>query len=135
MLECDYEVKQIDGDYAHLQRIDRPEEELKLVARALQSDSEAREEYTERAQRFEKNYKRRKRFGFLAMAIVPLIFLVLMFSVESKLVFLVLWICALIGLSMYLIWLEYHHERMQKQLKLMGLSDGELLAALKEEQA
>ena len=35
MLECDYEVKQIDGDYAHLQRIDRPEEELKLVARAL----------------------------------------------------------------------------------------------------
>ena len=31
MLECDYEVKQIDGDYAHLQRIDRPEEELKLV--------------------------------------------------------------------------------------------------------
>ena len=106
-----------------------------LVARALQSDSEAREEYTERARRFEKNYKRRKRFGFLAMAIVPLIFLVLMFSVESKLVFLVLWICALIGLSMYLIWLEYHHERMQKQLKLMGLSDGELLAAIKEEQA
>ncbi len=106
-----------------------------LVARALQSDSEAKEEYTERARRFEKNYKRRKRFGFLAMAIVPLIFLVLMFSVESKLVFLVLWICALIGLSMYLIWLEYHHERMQKQLKLMDLSDGELLAALKEEQA
>ena len=43
MLECDYEVKQIDGDYAHLQRIDRPEEELdkttdltpELVARAL----------------------------------------------------------------------------------------------------
>ncbi len=24
MLKCDYEVKQIDGDYAHLQRIDRP---------------------------------------------------------------------------------------------------------------
>ena len=35
MLECDYEVKQIDGDYAQLQRLDRPEEELKLVARAL----------------------------------------------------------------------------------------------------
>ena len=35
MLECDYEVKQIGGDYAQLQRLDRPEEELKLVARAL----------------------------------------------------------------------------------------------------
>ena len=33
MLECDYIVKQIDGDYAHLQRVDQPEAELKLVAR------------------------------------------------------------------------------------------------------
>ena len=24
MLECDYIVKQIDGDYAHLQRVDQP---------------------------------------------------------------------------------------------------------------
>lgn len=31
----DYIVKQIDGDYAHLQRVDQPEAELKLVARAL----------------------------------------------------------------------------------------------------
>ena len=33
MLECDYIVKQIDGDYAHLQRVEQPEAEL--VARAL----------------------------------------------------------------------------------------------------
>ncbi|MBQ7360688.1 MAG: chorismate--pyruvate lyase [Lachnospiraceae bacterium] len=30
-----YEVKQIDGDYAYLMRLDAPEEPLKLVARAL----------------------------------------------------------------------------------------------------
>lgn len=35
MLVCDYIVETIDGDYAHLRRIDQPEEELKLVARAL----------------------------------------------------------------------------------------------------
>lgn len=35
MLVCDYVVEQIDGDYAHLRRVDLPEEELKLVARAL----------------------------------------------------------------------------------------------------
>ena len=35
MLVCDYIVKQIDGDYAHLQRTDQPEEEMKVVARAL----------------------------------------------------------------------------------------------------
>ena len=31
----EYEVAQIDGDYAHLKRVDQPEEELKVVARAL----------------------------------------------------------------------------------------------------
>ena len=35
MLVCDYIVKQIDGDYAHLQRVDMTEEAPKLVARAL----------------------------------------------------------------------------------------------------
>ena len=34
MLTCDYTVVSIDGDYANLQRIDQPDEELKLVARA-----------------------------------------------------------------------------------------------------
>ncbi len=31
----DYEVIQIDGDYAHLRNLDRPQDEPKLVARAL----------------------------------------------------------------------------------------------------
>jgi len=35
MLVCDYIVKRIDGDYAYLKREDAPEEEEKLVARAL----------------------------------------------------------------------------------------------------
>lgn len=35
MLVCDYIVEQIDGYYAHLRRVDEPDGELKLVARAL----------------------------------------------------------------------------------------------------
>ena len=35
MLVCDYIVESIDGDSAHLRRTDLPEDELKLVARAL----------------------------------------------------------------------------------------------------
>ena len=35
MLTCDYKVVSIDGDYANLQRLDMPDAELKLVARAL----------------------------------------------------------------------------------------------------
>lgn len=41
MLTCDYIVVQIDGDYAHLKRLDLPEEEPKLVARALLPDETA----------------------------------------------------------------------------------------------
>ena len=35
MLTCDYIVEMIDGDYAHLRRMDEETGELKLVARAL----------------------------------------------------------------------------------------------------
>lgn len=35
MLVCDYIVEKIDGDYAMLKRVDLPEEEAKMVARAL----------------------------------------------------------------------------------------------------
>ena len=39
MNRFEYIVVSIDGDYAHLRRVDKPEEELKLVARALLPDS------------------------------------------------------------------------------------------------
>lgn len=35
MLTCTYVVERIDGDYAMLRRTDEPEDELKMVARAL----------------------------------------------------------------------------------------------------
>lgn len=35
LLNCDYVVEQIDGDYAMLKRLDDPDAELKCVARAL----------------------------------------------------------------------------------------------------
>lgn len=34
----EYIVESIDGDYAHLRRVDNPDEDLKLVARALLPD-------------------------------------------------------------------------------------------------
>ena len=35
MLVCDYIVERIDGDYAMLRRVDEPQSDLKMVARAL----------------------------------------------------------------------------------------------------
>ena len=39
MLSCEYRVVSIDGDYAHLERTDAYDPELKLVARALLPDT------------------------------------------------------------------------------------------------
>lgn len=35
MLKCEYIVERIDGDYAMLRRVDEPDAELKMTARAL----------------------------------------------------------------------------------------------------
>ena len=37
MLVCDYIVEQIDGDYAHLKRVDQPEEELESGCQSITS--------------------------------------------------------------------------------------------------
>ena len=72
------------------------------------------------------------RFGFLGMIIIPLIFLILMFSLESKLVFLVLWIVSLIALALYLICVEYIHDKTSRQLSYIHLSEEEFLKKVKE---
>lgn len=65
--------------------------------------------------------------------IIPLIFLILMFSLESKLVFLVLWIVSLIALALYLICVEYIHDKMLKQLAATGMTTEDLIRGIKEE--
>ena len=55
-----------------------------------------------------------------------------MFSLESKLVFLILWIVSVVVLAFYLIIMEYIHDKTQKQLELAKLSEDELLKLLKK---
>lgn len=47
------------------------------------------------------------KYGLLSIFIIPIVFLVLMFSLESKLIFLVLWIISLIACAVFLIVVEY----------------------------
>lgn len=55
------------------------------------------------------------------------------FSLESKLVFLILWIVSLIGLAVYLIVVEYLHDKMQRQLAMTGMTTEDLIHEIKEE--
>ena len=69
------------------------------------------------------------------MFILPLVFMVLMFSLDSKIIYLVLWIISLIGISVYLICLEYFRDKMRKQFEmeqqLCGMTVEEIRAMFK----
>lgn len=67
------------------------------------------------------------RFGFLAIIIIPLIFLVLMFQSGTKIVFLVLWILSIIIIAVWLIVVEFIHNNLQEQQKIAGMSFDEML--------
>ena len=89
----------------------------------------------ERAQKFENNYHKMIRIGFLAIAIIPLIFLILMFSLESKIVFLTLWIIYIIAISVWLIVVEYIHTKLEEQKELAGMSYEEMLENFRGKEA
>ena len=107
---------------------------LSVMLKVLMRDEELKEEFVNGAVKFEKRYPVMIRSGFLCMLIIPLVFLILMFSLNSKLVFLILWITSLVILCLYLICLEYFHDKMIKQLALTGLSPEELLERMKEKE-
>lgn len=71
----------------------------------------------------EKNQQRIK-IGIRLVIIIPLIFLTVMFKLDSsKVVFLVLWIVSLFVISLYLIVVEYMDYQMQEKLKELGFKD------------
>ena len=73
------------------------------------------------------------RIGFAGILVVPLVFLILSFVLPAKFVFLVLWIISLIALVVYLICVEYVHDRIvRRQLEMSGLEPEELVKKIKE---
>lgn len=111
---------------------ERKRPELTMMMKTLMEDDEWKQEFLEKSEKFEKCYPKMIRWGFMGMIIIPLIFLILMFSLESKLVFLILWIVSLIGLALYLIIVEYLHDRMLRQLAMTGITTEDLIHEIKE---
>ena len=105
---------------------------MAALVSALADKKAFRQDMYQKAERFEKNYKKRIRRGFVAILIIPLIFLILMFSISSKMVFLVLWIASIIVIAVYLICVEYIHESLKRRLKMSRMSQEELLETLRK---
>lgn len=65
-----------------------------------------------------KHNKDRIKYGIIAMLVIPIIFLTLLFVVNSsKVIFLVMWIASLFIISGYLIAIEYKDYNMTENLK------------------
>lgn len=103
------------------------------VLKALLRQEESKVELIEKSIQFEKRYPKLIRWGFICMIVIPLLFLILMFSLESRLVFLILWIISLILICGYLICVEYIHDKMQRQLRISGMTIDDLAQSIREE--
>lgn len=109
--------------------------QLQLLIKALLRHDEGKQKFMARSAKFEAHYPKMIKYGFICMIAIPLFFLILMFSLESRIVFLVLWIVSLIGLSIYLICVEYIHDRVQRQIKVSGLTSENLIDIIEEEKS
>lgn len=104
---------------------------LSTAVKILAGQEEFRESINRKIEKFQQGYQRKIRGGFLAIVIIPVIFLILMFSISSKMIFLVLWIASIVVIAMYLIIVEYIHESLNRQKRMSALSEEALLNTVK----
>lgn len=105
---------------------------LSTAVKILAGQDEFRKTLNDKIEKFQSGYRKKIRVGFLAIVVIPIIFLILMFSIDSKMVFLVLWIASIILIALYLIVVEYIHESLKRKKRLSEMSDEALLKEVKE---
>lgn len=105
---------------------------LSTAVKILAGQDEFRKTLNDKIEKFQSGYRKKIRRGFLAIVVIPIIFLILMFSIDSKMVFLVLWIASIILIALYLIIVEYIHESLKRKKRFSEMSDEALLKEVKE---
>ncbi len=100
---------------------------------AMMADPALKARLKDRAVRFEKHFPRLVRLGFWATAIFAVLLLAGLFGLEAKIVWMVLFISALLLLAVYLIVLEYLRYRFRALYPWLRLSDEAFWEKWKEE--
>ena len=97
----------------------------------MNKKEEMYDRFFELQQKVHLNNQKKIRVGLRVNILLPLVFLVISFiSNRSKLVFLVLWIVSLFGISFYLLYVEYMDFQLQARLKEFGIIDEDETNAL-----
>ena len=108
-------------------------EPLKFTAAAQQFAEDYPEVISQRALHFFRLYPRLVRWGFLALAVLPFAFLLLLFITRMKLAMLLGWIISIIVIDVYLIVVEYLRERYANFLGEEAMSADEFRSAILHE--
>ena len=108
-------------------------EPLRLTETAQQIAEEFPELARRRAIHFFRLYPRLVRWGFLALAVLPFVFLLLLFITRMKLAMLLGWIISIIAIDTYLIVVEYLRERYANYLGEEAMSAEEFHSAILHE--
>ena len=96
---------------------------LGSVVQMLMRHDEFARSLRRKAARFGALYPRLVSYGLVAIFAVPLLLLVLLFTVEAKIVFLMLWLLSVVVLDFYLISLEYIRGVYERELGMSELSE------------
>lgn len=112
--------------------ITRERVRLLTTVKILAGEKQFRDEINKKVGQFEICYPKLIKGGFFAIVIIPIVFLILMFSITSKMVFLVLWIVSIILIALYLICVEFIHENLLNKQKMAEMTGDELIEQLKK---
>nr|WP_165782643.1 YhgE/Pip domain-containing protein [Bifidobacterium margollesii] len=109
-------------------------ERFKLVSvvKLLMDVPEYRQRIRHQAQRFFRWYPLLINAGLVAIVVIPMVFLVLMFSVESKIIMLTAWITSIILIDVYLIVVEYMADSAGRQLGMSVMKPEDFRDAIVE---
>lgn len=83
------------------------------------------DQFLKEYENYQAAYKKYIRGGLLAIVATAIIFMLLMFSMESKVVFLVLWIISILLSAAFLIYIEYKGYQYRRLLGIEEETDEE----------
>ena len=106
---------------------------LSTIVKVLMDSGSYRKVFLARAAQFELAYPTLVRRGFWALAVIPLLLVVLLFVLPAKFLLLILWIVSCVGICAYLIVVEYLHSRVGQKTQLAAMGRDELYDMLDDQ--
>ena len=106
-----FDERLADTDLMITERNAGVDSQLRFVGMAREFAERYPEIAHARAERFLAVYPKLVRWGFLTLAVLPFVLLILLFIIQQKTVMLTLWIVSIIVIDTYLIVVEYLKER------------------------